>query len=237
MKVLLSKSLVVFLSVFIFFAAVNVAVAPTVEAAPLIGLGSPSGDGNSGSNPPPQSGQGGTLWGYAFPDIGYTLYQIEQTLPHLNRLVSITAYLLGFFMVFKALMELRKYGEARTMMSNNADLKGPVMMLIAGTGCLFFPSMIDTGLQTLFGTDSILVYYTQKGDLFAQARNVLIGIVWLVGAIAFLRGLMLFYKTGTNQAEQKAGPRAVSHLIGGILCLNIVATKNVIYSTLGIFGN
>lgn len=123
------------------------------------------------------------------------------------------------------------------MMSANTDLRGPMMMMIVGTAALFFPTILNMSLITVFGNDNILMYGPTDNATFDLARTTIILVVQTIGAIAFLRGLLFFYKSGTGQSQPGTLTKGFTHTLGGILCLNIVAAKNVLYTTLGIVGS
>jgi intracellular multiplication protein IcmC len=182
---------------------------------------------NPPSTPPPSTNA---------PDIWTFLKGILQSTIALQQLVMALSYTIGVGLMLKALVELKKVGEANRMGAQHG-LRGPFIMVVVGIACLFFPNTLTVGLTTFFGDSSILAYPTTDSALTDQAMDVLIKIVQLVGIIAVLRGLLLFHKSATGQAEQKTMGRAFTHVIGGILCINIVATTDVVYSTLGIVTN
>lgn len=171
---------------------------------------------------------------FDFPALNDMLNNIQRQIPYLNQFLSATAYLIGFYMVFKALYELKKYGEARTMMSNNTDFRGPSTMLIMGAFMIFFPTFIDISLTTVFGNANILQYTDTNNANWDNMRETIIKIVQFIGAAAVFRGGLFFHKVGTGQAQPNTLTRAFTHVIGGVLCLNIVAAKDILYGTLGI---
>lgn len=192
------------------------------------------GKGHGPALPPDQTGKNPPNTNA--PDIWTFLKNILQSTVALQQLVVALSYAMGIGLMLKAGTELKKIGEA-SRMGTHHGLRGPLIMIVVGIACLFFPNTLTVGLTTFFGNSSILAYPTTDSALTDQAMKVLIAIVQLVGIIAVLRGLLLFHKSATGQAEQKTIGRAFTHVIGGILCINIVATTEVVYSTLGIMTN
>jgi intracellular multiplication protein IcmC len=58
------------------------------------------------------------------------LTNIANSLVPVQRLITGGAYLIGCAFLFKAIYSLKVYGESRTMMSNNASVKEPVVYLM-----------------------------------------------------------------------------------------------------------
>lgn len=176
----------------------------------------------------------------AFADNGSSSINVDQMLaniaeqvPYLMEFVSSLAYLIGFYLMFSAVYKLRAYGELRTMSSMQSDLRGPMITLAVGAALIFLPTAIDVGLTTVFGSDSIISYEPDSSS-WDQLAETLILIVQLVGAVAFVRGLIQFNRLGAGQAQPGMFGKALAHVIGGIIALNIVGATQIIFSTLGI---
>jgi intracellular multiplication protein IcmC len=58
-------------------------------------------------------------------------------------------------------------------------------------------------------------------------------LIQIVGLIAFIRGWLILVKTATGQQGGGIG-KGITHIIGGVLALNIVGTQQVINASLGI---
>lgn len=60
-------------------------------------------------------------------------------------------------------------------------------------------------------------------SLTPETRQLIIGFVFLVGIIAFIRGLFLFKDFGQRTQGGSSGTAmALFHIIGGIICMNIM---------------
>lgn len=161
------------------------------------------------------------------------LTNIQEQIPALTQFVTGFAYLAGFFFIFKAIYALKQYGDMRTMTSSNADLRGPITSAFVGAALAFSPTVISITLTTAFGDDSLMAYPdTSTG--WDQMGKTLVNIVYFVGGIAFIRGIMHLHKVGQGQAQQNTFSKGIIHIIGGIMALNITAVTNILFTTLGI---
>lgn len=71
--------------------------------------------------------------------------------------------------------------------------------------------------------------------LTPEARNVIIAFVFLVGLIAFIRGLFLFRDFGErSKSGGSSTAMAFFHVIGGIICMNILMFSCIFAKTFNI---
>lgn len=164
------------------------------------------------------------------------LENISLQLPYLFEVVSGFCYLGGVFFVLGGLMKLKTFGESQTMSSNRLDLKEPISYIIIGAMLIYVPTMKDTMLISVYGTATrspYVGYGTQQGS-FNEMGQVIVNIVEFVGFVAFVRGLFLFHRVGAGQAQQGTFNKGLTHLIGGVIAMNVVGFVNIIDTTLGI---
>lgn len=169
-------------------------------------------------------------------DAADMLNRITQQIPAFEKLVTGACYILGIGLVFKAMYHLKVYGEARTMMSVQSSLSTPLTYLFVGAALIFSPTFIASSLQTVFGSDSLLAY-SQWGGYSAYGgtmMNAIFRCVQFVGLIAFFRGWVLMTHATGGQSQPGVFGKALTHILGGILALNIVATANILQETLGV---
>lgn len=171
----------------------------------------------------------------AVPSLDQMLSNLNSQFPSLYRLVTAFAYIAGFFIVFRGLYQMKHMGEGRAMGQQN-DMKGPILSLLIGAALIYTPSFFSTSLITIFGTSSITSYPTGShiDPSFNEMGQTLVTIVQFVGGIALVRGILIFHRLGHGQAQQGTFGKGVTHVIGGILLINIVGFADVIGSTLGI---
>ncbi|MHA7840885.1 MAG: hypothetical protein ACX932_03365 [Gammaproteobacteria bacterium] len=168
------------------------------------------------------------------PSLAQMLINIQQTIPALMSMVTGAAYVMGFFFIFSAFYNMKQYGEMRLMSSANTDLRGPIGGLLLGAALIYIPNVFSVALITFFGSDNPIAYEGNGSnwDLLAES---LIDVIQFVGVIAIIKAIVLFRKasSGGSAGQQGLAGRGVTHFIGGVLAINIIGTKNILFSTLG----
>jgi intracellular multiplication protein IcmC len=160
------------------------------------------------------------------------IINIATQLPALMRMVTALAYVLGMYFMFQGLLKLKEYGEARTMMSQQHSMKAPLIYLIIGALLIYLPTTVSVSLNTFWTDPNPYAYIDQQSD-WSQFWNVCFVIVQFVGVIAFIRGLVILSHLSTGGQQGEFG-RGVTHIIGGVFCINIYQFVQMIFVTLGI---
>lgn len=160
------------------------------------------------------------------------LVNIANQVPSLMRMVTAFAYVIGIYLIFMGVYKLKQYGEARSMMSQEHQLKGPIVFITIGAMLLYLPTSVQVGMST-FWTDPNPYGYLQQQDQWSQFINDCFLIVQLVGTIAFIRGLVILTQLAGHSSHDTFG-KGITHIIGGIFCINIYQFVQVIMVTLGI---
>lgn len=174
-------------------------------------------------------------YGITVLDFTQMLQNLQSTMPNLMRFVTGFCYVMGLWLILKGVYKLKRYGQMRTMMAANLSIAKPLIVMLVGAGLIYLPGVIDVGIETLWaqGSSSVLSYPTGSGSWEAFI-NPLIDVVRLFGFIAFVRGWMILAKFGAEQAQPGTGGKAIMHMMGGLLAMNIVGTWDVIKATFGI---
>lgn len=166
-----------------------------------------------------------------------TLVQnLANVQPQFMRLVTALSYVLGMFFIFNGILKLKRYGEQRTMMSSDQDIKEPLLYIIIGAALLYLPSSVWVGMQTLWQQPTPYSYEQASGLGIGEWHDLLVSvfrIVQLIGTIAFVRGLIIMSHLGSNSQQGTFG-RGMSHIVGGILCINIYQFTQAVINTFGL---
>lgn len=167
-------------------------------------------------------------------DFQSILQNLASSYPALWKMLTAAAYVLGWGLVLKAVYALKAYGESRTMMSSNTSIKGPMAYFFAGAMLIFTPAAFTMINMTFFGTPNIMSY-TGGGVAQLSQTSVLavLGVVQIVGLLAFIRGWMYLSKAGDHSGGQPVMGKALTHIFGGALAINVVQIKDVIWNTFG----
>lgn len=161
------------------------------------------------------------------------LVNIGQQIPNLTRLITAFAFVIGFYFVMHGITLLKHAGEMRTQMSHEHHLTKPIAFITIGSLLIYLPSAVQVGLST-FWADPNPYGYLQMQDQWSQFINVCFLIVQFVGTLAFIRGLMILRDIGGHGGQQSSFAKGMTHIVGGILCINIYQFVQVVLITLGI---
>jgi len=159
--------------------------------------------------------------------------RIAEQVPMLMRMVTAMGYVIGMYLIFTSLLKFKEFGEQRTMMSSQHHLKEPMTYLIMGVLLLYLPSSVQMGMST-FWAEPNPYGYLEETDQWQQFINNCFMVIQLFGVIAFIRGLVILSHTGGQGGGQGQFGKGVTHVIGGLFCINIYQFIKVILFTLGI---
>ena len=137
-------------------------------------------------------------------------------------------------MIIRGIVKLKHAGEARTMMSQEHNLTGPIAQITVGALLIYLPSAVQMGMSTFWANPNPYGYVEQK-DQWTQVINICYLIVQFIGTLAFIRGLVILSHIGGGHQQGQVS-RGITHIIGGIFCINIYQFIQVIFNTIGIGG-
>lgn len=158
---------------------------------------------------------------------------LTHSFGHMAVIVQSISVIMGVCFVFIGFMKLKKYGEMRTMMSAQMSIAGPLLMLLAGAILLVLPKFINGMLLAFWGNYSGMQYPT-GGTGWAALEGPVLEFVRLLGAIGFIRGIVLIARAGGQQAQPGSAAKGITHIFTGILCLHIQGTIHLIKTMLGL---
>jgi intracellular multiplication protein IcmC len=163
------------------------------------------------------------------------LQNIALQVPALMQMITAIAYVMGMYFIFFGILRLKQYGEQRTMMSAEHHLKGPIIYIVVGTLLLYLPSSVQVGMSTFWTNPNPYAYVQEQTSQWGQFYNTCFIIIQLFGTIAFIRGLIILsHLAGHGGHSQGNFGRGLTHIIGGVFCINIYQFVQVIMATLGI---
>ena len=141
--------------------------------------------------------------------------------------------LLGLGLFVSALFQLKRYGEMRTFMSHQMTIAQPLMTMIAGMMMLLLPTMASSFVNMFFGTVNPLAY---TGDLMDWQGwdQVVIIFVRIIGVGAFIKGISMLARVGGQQGQPGMMGKALMHLIGGVMCIHVIGTLDLLEQILNI---
>lgn len=185
-------------------------------------------------NNPPSPGSSGSSAGIGLDAITM-LVNLSKSFPALWKLVTAGCYVIGMGLAIRAIYYLKVYGELRTMMSTQSSLKVPVTYLLVSCVFLFIPTAFQTLTMTFFGTTSPLGYEQVNSNINPVVLAALGGFVQLLGLVSFVRGWLQLVENAQSPGGGHASfGKALTHIIGGFLLLNIYGVANIVWNTFGV---
>ncbi|MEE9452433.1 MAG: type IV secretion protein IcmC [Gammaproteobacteria bacterium] len=171
-------------------------------------------------------------------DITQMLISLGESIDPIERLVRAFAYVIGVSFILKAIYHLKVYGEARAMSATQGGgMKEPLSYLFVGALFVYLPSMLEMMMLTVFGTEGVTpLSYQTNSRTTTQFAYAALRLMQLIGWISFIRGWMILAKSSSQGASSQGirFGKGISHVVAGLLAINIVGTTNMIGSTLGL---
>lgn len=161
------------------------------------------------------------------------LSNVAAQMPNLIKMVTAIAYVMGMFFIFSGILKLKHVGESRTMMSQEHSVWGPIISIAVGAMLLYLPTSVWVGMSSFWTEPNPYGYITKQPNQWAEFLNDCFLLVQFVGVIAFIKGLVILSHVGGHSQQNPLG-RGLTHVIGGIFCINIYQFVQVIFLTLGI---
>lgn len=159
---------------------------------------------------------------------------VIKNLTHFASILQILSIAGGVSLFIASLFEFKRYGEMRTFMSHQMTIAKPLAMMLSGIMLLLLPLMIGTFMLAFWGSASPMAYTSTSDSGWAPLMPVVINCVRVVGIVAFMRGIFLISRSGGSGAQPGTLSKAILHMFGGVLCVNIVATEKLVHAILPI---
>jgi intracellular multiplication protein IcmC len=171
-------------------------------------------------------------------DIPQILINLNKTYPYLWKLVTGVAFVAGIVFALRSIYAFKVYGEARTMMNPQTSLRAPVMFLFIAACLLYTPTGFQMVMHTIYGYSNPepLRYSDTATDDMRHAVEAALRLIQLIGIIAFVRGWFHLSKHSHQGGGggQHSIAKAMTHIFGGIMAVNIMGTYHMFTHTLGI---
>lgn len=171
-----------------------------------------------------------------FPVLETMLVTVTNEFPNLYHLITASAYIMGIAFIFRGVYQLKVYGDLRTMMSVQTNFKATMMVFFAGAALLYTPTAFKSMLLSTFATTTItdpMSYHSAKGIWNPRAAQAVLRFIQLIGTISFIRGWVYLTHTSNPNGRSTFG-KAVTHIIAGLLAVNIEGTREMLQASFGI---
>lgn len=194
---------------------------------------------------------------YAAADLHQILTNVRGIIVPLTSMLMVISFVIGIFLIFRALGLMKKFGINVAMHQSNDDggLSKPLSYLIVGAILIYLPTTTDFMMNSIFSSyNSIFGYggsinYSALGDgaslmsysggtsfeqNWADLAKTLVLYIQFLGFISFIKGWLMLSKAGNPHAQQGQIGKGITHVVGGIGLINIVGVFNILRNT--VFG-
>ena len=160
------------------------------------------------------------------------LEAFRANFPGLTQFLTALCYVLGLWAGASALLLVQR----RQRYDGGASRRAILVRAALCALFLYLPTAIDSGQETLFGARTILSYSpgSAVSEQGRQALDTVIQFVQLVGLWAFIWGWVLLNRAHARGYDPGLGGKGLAHIVGGSLCINIVATLQGLAQTFGL---
>lgn len=174
-------------------------------------------------------------------DTNFAIIGLSSSFVHFKRLLVSLSYVIGVSMIARGIMMYRIFANQTFGSQQRGEIAGPLVFLVVGSVLIYFPSAINVGLSTVFVSPEItpsshILSYVDEDNVVAKwaaISTVIVSYLKLVGIIAFLRGWIILSKMGHSGSQPGSLGKGITHVIGGLLLINIVDTAKLLGHTLG----
>ena len=154
-------------------------------------------------------------------------------------LAEYASYLMGIWVISRAFMKIKKAVENHTGMYYQTEMFPLMMSFVLGVCLIWMPKFFDIVTETIFGQSTSILSQSDslvEGYLDQAVWNALLQILAVIGVVAFIRGILVLKSATEGHGASQGGGvgKALTHMVGGILCYHIEAFFRVLKDTLGI---
>jgi hypothetical protein len=174
----------------------------------------------------------------SIPNAAEMLINISNTVPELMQLATALAYVGGMYLIIHNIAEMRNAPFLSSPGQGQQSVWALWRKVFIGAALMYLPSVVDVGTATFFTHQAPFAYIDEKEVGTSQIFDIAFKIIYLVGTIAVIKGLYEISHGGTSQSQDGSHHsrthKGLMHILGGILCINLPLTLQVIFTTLGI---
>ena len=169
-------------------------------------------------------------------DLASIFNNINQQINPIKNFIIAISYGVGLGLCVIAVMKLKKYGTKTAYMHVESSLVGPFLQFFIGIALFYLPTFVETVNITLWNEayvyNSPLNYTSQTSSTtFEEYIEPILGVIQIIGMISFIRGWVMLSRA-TNVGQQPgAVSKGLTHVIGGIMGINIYTVMEIFNQT------
>jgi len=150
-----------------------------------------------------------------------------------NMLVAVSIFF-GILLFVHSLSKFKKLGEGRSMMSGQESLGEPLFIMVAAVLLLTLPMMIPMFSDMIFGTTEIIAYNGSWSAANFDSMDAVVIFVRVIGIGSMINGFIKLSRVGGHQGQAGMAGKAAMFIVGGIMCVNCVATFDLLQNLFGL---
>ena len=150
-----------------------------------------------------------------------------QTLGVIINSVSIG---MGVFFILVGFFKLKKYGESRTMMSQQLSMLPALLSILVGSALLSLPATLELLQSSVWVNANPLAV---SGGSYDDWYMALILFVRVIGIISILRGIVGLASVGGQGGQPGKAAKCFMFMLGGVFCLHIQGTTTLLKNIFG----
>lgn len=176
-------------------------------------------------------------------DFVTALENLSNTFGSISFLVVAISQLIGVVLVFRGIAMYKIFATQTMSSAQKGELAGPLVHVVVGVIMIYLGSSIDVSVETLFGSANssagdIKAYLPAGTEEKWQAlMAVLVKYFKLIGLLAFVKGWIILSKMGHAGVQPGSMGKGLTHIIGGVLLMNMVDTMQLLSCTFGFSTN
>ena len=170
------------------------------------------------------------------------LENLTDAVVFIKALVGAVAFVCGVYFVYRGVGMYRIFANQTFGSAQRGEFAGPLVYIVVGAILIYLPTASDVALTTIFTSeginntkDSDLIAYFSPGaeDAWARVALVILQYMKLIGFIAFVRGWFILSKMGNSGSQPGSIGKGITHIIGGVLLMNLPDTMMILAETFG----
>lgn len=176
----------------------------------------------------------------AAPSLDVALENLTTAVGSIKALVGAVSFIIGISLVWRGIAMYRSFANQTFGSAQRGEFAGPLVFIVVGAILIYLPSASDVALFTIFsttetGSESEMLAYFVPGaeERWKNIALVLVKYMKLIGFIAFVRGWIILSKMGHAGSQPGSVAKGLTHLIGGVLLMNIPDTMRILATTFG----
>ena len=157
---------------------------------------------------------------------------LEDNIQYLAICLHYFALITGILMISSGLFKLKRYSDARTFMSQQQTIAGPLLMMAGGAALCSFNSVIGVLLDIFWGQQSTSDI-APVGSWMGLYGTPVLYFIRLLGLGSFIRGCMAFGRYQTDSQQGVIG-KGLTYLFCGVCLIHIDGVVTLVDKFFGI---